>query len=374
MPASPTPSAAPPSADSDRTRSLLAAVATLAALACASLVPLEPLTKNLAGERVAYRHETYELDPRFVADAGPRSRHASNAQGLRGDVIVGRDLELLTLGGSTVECSLLDEPDALTARIAQAAAPQVQHPLRAAALAQAGLPLSELLTELEQFTADRRRPDLIVGMFGANEAQAFFNHAPWVSQAKGAAWDVWLDPASPFGTQGRSQTYRGWYQPGNHGGFLSAPRAAYADPRGWVDELHPGHVPLLRAALADYVTSLAALERLTHDRGAKLVLVTQPIAPWSAPADGRGWAPFVYAEQGQGFLPSPDLTGKLVEAFNAQTRGFAAERGLVLVDLAVELQGCAACFYDQWHFSDTGAARAGAAIAAVAAAELPNKP
>ncbi|WP_181233750.1 hypothetical protein [Enhygromyxa salina] len=56
---------------------------------------------------------------------------------------------------------------------------------------------------------------------------------------------------------------------------------------------------------------------------------------------------------------------QLVEVFNAQTRGFAREHGLELVDLAVALEGCADCFYDQWHFSDTGAARAGAAIAAV---------
>ncbi|PRP94788.1 hypothetical protein [Enhygromyxa salina] len=370
MPPSSTSSSEPssessPGPESARTRAGLAALVTLAVLAGTSLIPLEPLTHNLAGARVAYRHEIYELDPAWVADAGPRSRHASNGQGLRGDVIVGRGFEVLVLGGSTVECSLLDEPDTLTAQIASAGRSQSDPGVRAAALAQAGLPLSELLPELEVFTEGGRRPELFVGMFGANEAQAFFNHAPWVGSAPGAAWDVWLDPASPFGVEGRAQTYRGWYRPGNHGQFLAAPRAAYADPRGWVVELHPGHVAMLRTALADYVQSLVALDELARGRGARLVLVTQPVAPWAEPSAGRGWAPFMYAGQGEGFLPSPDLTRQLVEAFNAQTRGFAREHEVVLVDLAVELEGCADCFYDQWHFSDTGAARAGAAIAAV---------
>ncbi len=352
----------PTNSESDRTRSGLTALTVLAALACATLIPLEPLTENPAGERVAYHHEIHQLDPRWVADAGPHSRHASNGQGLRGDVIVGRDLEIIVLGGSTVECSLLDEPDTLVAKLGAETQPVFEQPVRAAALAQAGLPLSGLLTELETFS-ESRQPTLLVGMFGANEAQAFFNHAPWVATTPNGHPDVWIDPASPFGVTGRAETYRGWYRPGNQGRFLAAPRAAYADRLGWVEQLHPAHVRPLQQSLAEYVVSLAALAQLGEDRGASLLLVTQPLAPWAEPADGHGWAPFIYAGEGEGFVPGPELTRSLVEAFNTQTRGFANDRGLALVDLAAQLDGCTACFYDQWHFTNTGASLAAAAIA-----------
>lgn len=350
----------------DRARSGLAALAVLAALAGASFIPLEPLTENLAGERVAYRHEVHLLDPRWVADAGPRSRHASNGQGLRGDVIVGHDLELLVLGGSTVECSLLDEPDALIGKLGDAVRPAFEQPVRAAALAQAGLPLVGLLPELEAFSEGRRRPSLVIGMFGANEAQAFFNHAPWIGNRETGNLEIWIDPNSPFGVVGRAETYRGWYRPGSHGRFLAAPRAAYADQRLWVRELHPAHVRPLQAALSEYVGSLIALAQLVEDRGARLLLVTQPLAPWAEPEQGRGWAPFIYAAEGQGFVPSPELTRHLVAAFNTQTRAYAHEHDIPLVDLAALLDGCEACFYDQWHFTNTGAAKAAAAIAEVA--------
>lgn len=346
---------------------LLAALVTLAALALGHAIPLEPLTGNVAGERVPYRVEVHELDPTWIAGVAARTRHAANGQGLRGDVIVGRDFEVLIVGGSTSECSLLDEADSLDASLARAVLERRGEdlgPVRVAAFAQPGLPLAGLLDELEIFSEDQRRPDVVVGLFGANEAQTFFNHAPWVRSSQTGPWEAWIDPASPFGVEGRADTYRGWYRPDNHGRFLEAPRAAYADPRGWQSSLHPGHVDSLRQALSDYVASLRALERLANSRGATLVLVTQPVAPWP-PDQGRGWAPFIYAQHGAGFLPSPELTEQLVEAFNAQTRGFANERGLALVDLGAALDGCVECFYDQWHFTNEGASWAAEILAPV---------
>jgi len=339
------------------------ALVPLLLLVGAGLIPLQPLTENPAGERIRYHTEVYQLDSRWVADAGPRSRHVTNGQGLRGDPIVGRDLELLTLGGSTLECGLLEEPDALTARIAAGVNEQVEATFRAAALAQGGLPLQGLMPEFEAFTAGKRRPDVVVGMFGANEAQMFFNHAPWLAPSEGAPWEVWLDPDSPFGLRGRGDTYRGWYLTGNQGSFLEAPRSAYADQTHWTHDLHPEHVEPFKDALNHYFASLIRLEKLARERGAQLVLVTQPVAPAAPPSGGRGWAPFLYSHDGKGFLPSPALTRNLVGAFNVQSRAFAAQNGLPLVDLEKSLDGCWDCFYDQWHFSDTGAARAGAEIA-----------
>jgi hypothetical protein len=391
-----------------RARGLLLALATLAALVIGDRVPLEPLTGNVAGERVPYRVEIHELDPVWVAGVGPRSRHAANGQGLRGDVIIGRDFEVLLVGGSTTECSLLDEPASLAGALASALEREpadASELVRVASLAQPGLPLAQLLEELEIFTADHRRPDVLIAFVGANEAQTFFNHASWVASAPGpiaceacsgetggpqrerggtagaapavlwspTVWEAWIDPASPFGVEGRAETYRGWYRPGNHGRFLDAPRRAYADARGWQASLHPGHAALLRQSLREYVASLTTLERLAAERDAVLVLATQPVAPWAPPGDGRGWAPFIYAEPGHGFVPSPDLTWQLVDAFNTQTRGFAREHGLALVDLASELSGCVTCFYDQWHFTDEGSREAATRISQALASQRPRK-
>jgi hypothetical protein len=347
----------------------LGALATLAALALGNLVPLQAMTRNPAGERVPYRVEVHDLDERWVADVGTRSRHAANGQGLRGDAIVGRDREIIVLGGSTTECSLLDEHDTLARRLRDALeSAHAAEPVRVAALAQPGLPLAGLLEEIDAFTRGRRRPDVFVGLFGANETQTFYNNTPWVGTVGKSSWEAWIDPVSPLGVHGREATFRGWYRPGNRGRFLEAPRIAYADERAWQSTLHQAHVSELRAALAGYVASLAELRRIVGTRGASLVLVTQPVAPWASPEGGRGWAMLFFAEYGRGFVPSPALTRQLVEAFNATTRAFAAEHSVPIVDLALLLQGCATCFYDQWHFTREGAARAAAAIAPATAA------
>ena len=84
-----------------------------------------------------------------------------------------------------------------------------------------------------------------------------------------------------------------------------------------------------------------------------------------ANAQGRGFEQA--GLDGRGFVPSPDLLAEIVEAYNQRTRDVAEREGVPLVDLArafAEDEGCPSCFYDQWHFTAEGAARAAELMAA----------
>jgi lysophospholipase L1-like esterase len=65
------------------------------------------------------------------------------------------------------------------------------------------------------------------------------------------------------------------------------------------------------------------------------------------------------------FMPRavPEVIADFEAAANDEIRRIAAARGLLLVDLPREIQGCRECFGDLVHFTDRGAAIMADAIA-----------
>lgn len=350
-----------PAPTSWRTGALSGAL-VLAALCAGRWVPTEPMTRNVSGPRIPYRTTVFYPDPAHVADTAPRVRHAHNGQGLRGSILTGPSvpgLEVLMVSSSAAECELLDERDALGARL-QA---RLGGDARVATLGQAGLPADAMIDELEAQFAIGRRPGIVVGLFGAPGARLATNRLPWLAPAPGAPWSVHIPPDGPFGVRGRVATYRGWYVPGSGGAFLEPSRRAYADASQWQRSLHPAHRPRVESFLRAYAATLDRLQRMCQAHGAQLVLATQPVAPWAPPANGRGWAPFIHTPEGEGIVPSPDLTRMLVHAHNRVTRACARRHRLPLADLEHHQDGDAESFYDQWHFTRAGADRASQHIA-----------
>ncbi len=333
----------------------------LAAFVCALIVAVghvvfatPPPLDTEAGAMEPFANAVYQIAPRYAVGVSPRSRVVRNAQGLRGSLLHGKPDDVLVVGGSTVACTLLDEQDALGRRIELAS----NERFHVAVAGRGGHPLGRLLRLVEQ-VLDRPdlRPGIVVGLFGASEVEFFLNSVPWERDATGTPIPG-FDPNGPYGPDRWATTFAGWYRPGNHGAFLERPRRAYAQAHK-VEGLGPLQMRALQEALAAYRSDLEAFVDLAHERGARVVLATQPLAP-----AGPHYAPFFHGRPGYGVLPTPRLLRSVLEAFNGQMRSVARRRGIALVDLARTLDDCTACFYDQWHFTVVGAREAAQHIAA----------
>lgn len=143
-------------------------------------------------------------------------------------------------------------------------------------------------------------PGVVVGMFGASEVEVLVCNVPWERDPAGG-WIPGFEVDGPFGPARWSHTYAGWYRPGNRGRFLERPRRAYAAERK-VDRLGPRQRAALAEALDVFSRALEGLVFETRRHGARLVLVTQPLAP-----PGPDWAPFFHGAPGRGILASPAL-------------------------------------------------------------------
>ena len=124
---------------------------------------------------------------------------------------------------------------------------------------------------------------------------------------------------------------------------------------------------------------MAALRRLLDTAGrcgTRLVLATQALNYGGPDNEARvaTWTPMLRPPGGVGLIPSPELTAKLLARFNSAVTAFGAAHNVEIVDLAAELADCAACFYDQWHFTEEGADRAAALLAPAIARALERAP
>lgn len=304
-----------------------------------------------------FAHSAYAIDPAIVPGLSATTRFFRNAQGLRGHVLDGGPHDVLLVGGSTVACTLLDERDTLGAAIERSAS----RPARVAALGRGGYPLARLLPLIDRALRDPDlRPGTIVLVLGANEVELLMNHLPWGTQPE---WDV----DGPYGPRRWSETFAGWYRANADGRFLLRPRAAYA-AAAKRDELTPQQRAMVDGAAREFGAALTAVVRASTSVGTRVLLVTQPLAFDVATGRARdGWAPFFHAEPGQGIVPSARLVHEWVERFNDVVRDVGATQGVRVVDLGAAMSDCAACFYDQWHFTVAGASRGGAEIGAALA-------
>lgn len=345
-------------------RAFMTALAGAGALGVGALaLPMPDPVRSGEIVRTPYDGRTFDIDPKFIAGLSRPSRVVTNAQGLRGNLLRSRPGDVLILGGSTAQCLLLDEQHSLE-RV-------LQTQLRAAGIADAavanagfaGLPAAQLLAEFDAIIErEDRWPRRVLALFGANEAEQVLNHAPWV-RSSGGELVLGFDENGPYGPGQWARTYAGWYTPGNHGAFMVRPRAAYrAAPKA--TSLPAKTRAFLGQQSSVYAAALDELALRCAAREIELFVVTQPINfDPKDPTAGHDWAPFIFAKPGAGFVPSPPMLHGLVDGFNRVARTVAQARGLTVIDLASALASQGDCFYDQWHFTIAGAARAGQALA-----------
>jgi len=132
----------------------------------------------------------------------------------------------------------------------------------------------------------------------------------------------------------------------------------------WRDELPP-----LESALDEFERNLRTIADECRAHGIELVLLTQPAAwradlpPGFEPNLWMGWVGPSQEVVGQPYY-TPAALRRGLDRYNAATRAVAAELGLLLVDLAAEMDGDVRWFYDDVHFDEAGAERVAELLAA----------
>lgn len=119
---------------------------------------------------------------------------------------------------------------------------------------------------------------------------------------------------------------------------------------------------LLLPSLPEYRANLKRLGALARELGARAVFLTQPILYGTDSAWASREARTLRIE-GRDYRISAATERRLLERFNAATLEVCAEEELECLDLATRIPPDSLLFYDEGHFTDSGAALAAEAIA-----------
>jgi hypothetical protein len=119
--------------------------------------------------------------------------------------------------------------------------------------------------------------------------------------------------------------------------------------------------PELAACLRQFSVDLEGLAETCRDRGVRLVLTTQPTL-WQKGLDRENAELLWFGRQADGRYLSVDRLREGMDWYNDALKRVCAEQGVELVDLSA-LDGDAAMFYDDCHFTEQGAQRVARLIA-----------
>jgi hypothetical protein len=127
-------------------------------------------------------------------------------------------------------------------------------------------------------------------------------------------------------------------------------------------------LPDLTAGLADYQSNLRQIIARCRELRVRCVFLTQPVL-WTESLGGDARARLWFGElPDRRFLTAGALAAGMAQ-FNAALRATCAAEGAECIDLSA-MDGDAALFYDDCHFTEAGASR----VAQLVAAALPLRP
>lgn len=331
------------------------ALAAAAVSLCLCWALLEVVLGLLFAPRASFHlapanfHHRFAPDPTVLRGLAPAAHYTTNARGIRGPDWPARDAmpRWLCIGGSTTECLYLDDAETwprLTADLLAAAGA----PAWIGDVGRSGYASTDHLRLFED-EALLREVDGVVLLVGINDLQRAMKGRPL---------------AVPFGVRPlfeRSAAFllfERWYnERRTRRRHLdeTADGANYTHRRGErAAATIVTTLPDLAAARADYRRNLEAIAERAARHGLRVVFATQPVL-WTAANDAEDEATFWLGTFGDGTRPPTAWLAQEMAAFNAVLRDVARERLATLVDLD-SMNGQAAFFYDDCHFTRAGAA------------------
>jgi lysophospholipase L1-like esterase len=385
-------------------RRATASVALVGAAIAISLVLAEVVLRLAMPAPRAYKMllpgtTVFDPDTRFVQGISGPARYAVNRSGIRG-----RDFDadtnpyrILLVGGSTTECSLLDENENWGA-VAERELGVTRDGRRiwVGNVGRSGLTSRDHYVTLKYLLPQIPKMDVVVILLGVNDLTAALRQdtsyrapAP-LSDPDAEAMQIRNAFAvSPGGLResiraDRSQARPKWYQGtrlyslaksvrtamvarknvrGLGGGNLGQWRSHRRTATRFRDQL-----PSLDAPLADYRQVLQAIAAEARRAGTEVVFLTQP-SLWKAgmtPEEERrlwlGGTGNFQEEPGHTYYTGAALA-KAMSLYNAETLAVCLEQKLSCLDLAARITADTSMMYDDVHFTEEGAARVGQELA-----------
>ena len=308
-------------------------------------------------------HPRSDIMPGVSGDAG----YSTNGDGLRGPEMPprGTGRRMICLGGSTTECTYLDDAEAWSALVANALASadgnREGHWVGAAAVSGAGTPEHLRFVETSRLMSET---DTLILLCGVNDLVAALGRgaprqapAPWL-------WSKLALPKLLLITWSRWTAAARLESEDSEGRNYVARRAARASA------LVCDSAPSLAKPLAAYRRRLQRIADSCREHRVELVLVEQPVL-WrkNLPEDiarllWLGRSP-------DGRYLSVGALRQAMDAFNRVMRQVAAESGATLVDTS-SLAGRQELFYDDCHLNERGASELAALVAKAMLSSAPN--
>jgi lysophospholipase L1-like esterase len=325
-------------------------------------------------------------DPRFVPGVSGPALVEAGPEGLRGDPAPdGGAYRVVTLGGSTTECVVLDAAETWPALLETGLRSALDRPVWVGNGGMSGVRSRHHVLQMQALLEQLPDLDAVVALVGANDLLWALQHQPregdWYENPRERvrvhyeAFDV---PRRPrFGPRyertglvhALRRARQGWARLRASAGlreaadgheYVRARQLRAAAPS--LDEL-----PDLGAALSEYRHNLERLVALGERHGVPLVFATQP-AMWRAELPA-GLESLLWSGEkdparpppGPGFY-SPAALARGLETFNARLLDVCRARGLTCLDLASLLPPDTTVFYDDMHFNESGARKVAAAM------------
>lgn len=296
---------------------------------------------------------------------GP-SRYTISSVGIRGPELPPRHAayRILCVGGSTTECSYLDDEEAWPHLLRQR--------LNASA---AGLPMWVGNLGISGFASHHHlrfvaasklveEVDCVVLLVGVNDLTRYLRQcageSEYVAPADGIA-PLWTRSTLLSLVRCVRERYQGARAEdvAGQGYVLRRRERQQATVVEWMPDLTPG--------LAEYRQRLAGIIRAVRRKGAVPVFLTQPTL-WDEPLSPQAEAQLWLGNLGESgrYVSVADLREGM-ERYNAVLQSVCRELDVACIGLR-SLQGREEFFYDDCHFNEAGARE----VAAIVARELPN--
>ena len=321
-----------------------------------------PLPSRVRGDRIVLPvRQSYTFTNGGTHKLDPVTRHTKNSLGFRGPEPPSRWSEhftILTIGGSTTECTFLSDGKTWTDRLAR----RIGEIRGDSWVNNAGLDGQSTfghLVLMRQFVGTLH-PSMVVFLVGANDVE------------RGAAngYDVALTPQTGATVHRAAVFLADHTEIGSlalnavraararHAGFghsevdLTTARRISLEPKE-IERVLEGH---RRAFVPDYRRRLADLMAFTRSYHIEPVLVTQP-ALFGDIVDPATHVDLRHVQvNGRG---NGELEWRLLELYNDVTREVGRDADVPVIDLARLMPKDSRYYYDFLHFTNEGAARVG---------------
>ena len=332
----------------------------------------------------AYRIYPPGLDQVFrpmekvMPGVGPEARFRVNSLGFRGDELPGEPCyRILALGGSTTECSFVDQPVSWPQLVGDRLAESSGRCVWVANAGRSGFTSRRHAVQLRHLLEQEPRFDAIVLLVGVNDLcnrLQYGSEEPPEDALTPAGIPVskcfsvvprGQDPEQPIlkrtALADAAKRLRDLALGTQEYDRIGTKYVRWRQHRRGATEFRP-ELPELDRALTAYRENLRECAELARAAGVRLVLLTQP-SIWGPdlPPEIRRllWLGGTGNYQEEIGLPyySAAAMAEGMRRYNDALRAFAVEEDLELIDLAPEIPKDATSFYDDVHFNDEGSRR-----------------